>query len=163
MPYDRARSIEELIVVPEDAQYLAALGAVEFGAQEVLDHPDLGVFDGVAALEAYLTEGRGRQKRGAGRRALVGDNRRAGALPGSVSPSRLDAAHPCLRIRIETMAYSLGRYREELARRRRAMDEIEDRLHALERTLHAGSSEPVDPGPADAPTSRVHEDRTAVR
>jgi hypothetical protein len=68
-----------------------------------------------------------------------------------------------IRIRIETMAYSLGRYREELARRRRAMDEIEDRLHALERTLHAGSSEPVDPGPADAPTSRVHEDRTAVR
>jgi len=70
VPYDTTRSIEELIVVPEDAQYFAALGAVEFGAQEVLDHPDLGVFDGVTALEAYLTEGRGRQKRGAGRRAL---------------------------------------------------------------------------------------------
>jgi activator of 2-hydroxyglutaryl-CoA dehydratase/predicted nucleotide-binding protein (sugar kinase/HSP70/actin superfamily) len=70
VPYDRTRPIEELIVVPEDAQYFAAIGAVEFGALEVPDQPDLGVFRGTAALEAYLTEGRRHEKRLAGRRGL---------------------------------------------------------------------------------------------
>ncbi|MGH7339464.1 MAG: BadF/BadG/BcrA/BcrD ATPase family protein, partial [Candidatus Rokuibacteriota bacterium] len=44
--YDATRPLEELIVVPEDALYFAALGAVEFGARETLDHPDLGAFRG---------------------------------------------------------------------------------------------------------------------
>ena len=70
VPYDETRPLEDLIVVPEDGQYFAAIGAVEFGAREVLDHPDLGVFLGTAALEAYLTEGRQREKRTAGRRGL---------------------------------------------------------------------------------------------
>jgi predicted CoA-substrate-specific enzyme activase len=70
VPYDAVRPIEELIVVPDDAEYFAAIGAVEFGGRETLDHPDLGVFHGTAALERYLTEGRSQEKRRAGRRGL---------------------------------------------------------------------------------------------
>jgi predicted CoA-substrate-specific enzyme activase len=68
--YDATRPLEDLIVVPEDAQYFAAVGAVEFGRREVLDQPDLGVFEGTALLEAHLAEGRRREKRTVGRRGL---------------------------------------------------------------------------------------------
>jgi predicted nucleotide-binding protein (sugar kinase/HSP70/actin superfamily) len=49
-----------------------------------------------------------------------------------------------IRIRVETMAYFLERYREELVRRRRTMGEIERRLRALEIDLRARAPEPID-------------------
>jgi predicted CoA-substrate-specific enzyme activase len=46
---------EELIKVPENAQYFAALGAVEFGKDE---EPDLGIYMGTECLEDYISVGR---------------------------------------------------------------------------------------------------------
>jgi activator of 2-hydroxyglutaryl-CoA dehydratase/predicted nucleotide-binding protein (sugar kinase/HSP70/actin superfamily) len=51
---------ESLIVVPADAQYFAALGAVEFGREEA---ETVGVYKGSGPLRAYLEQGAaGRQK-----------------------------------------------------------------------------------------------------
>src|SRR5215468_4615375 len=52
--YDETKPIEELIVVPENAQYFAALGAVEFAKIEVQDNPNFGVFRGLDELQWYL-------------------------------------------------------------------------------------------------------------
>lgn len=68
--YDASRPIDGLVVVPSDAQYFAALGAVEFAKAEVQDAPDTGVFHGVAALEWYLRVGRVEEKQAAGGRGL---------------------------------------------------------------------------------------------
>ena len=60
-----------------------------------------------------------------------------------------------IRIRIETMAYSLGRYREELVRRRRAMKGIEDRLRELESILRSESTAPGALPPAIVPSTTI--------
>ncbi|MCB1162419.1 CoA activase, partial [bacterium] len=64
--FDETR-IDELIVVPESAQYFAALGAVEFGRDE---DADVGRYGGRDALQRYLVEGREAEKRDRGSRAL---------------------------------------------------------------------------------------------
>jgi len=64
------RPIEELIVVPESAQYFAALGAVEFGRDE---EAAVGAYQGREALERYLAEGRDAEKQARGSRALWAD------------------------------------------------------------------------------------------
>src|SRR5436309_2712231 len=48
IPYDKTVPIEELIRVPENAQYFAAIGAIEYGKEEELD---IGVYKGYAELE----------------------------------------------------------------------------------------------------------------
>jgi activator of 2-hydroxyglutaryl-CoA dehydratase/predicted nucleotide-binding protein (sugar kinase/HSP70/actin superfamily) len=53
--YPKDVPIEELIFVPKDAQYYAALGATIFGLSESADS---GVFTGMEALERYITHGR---------------------------------------------------------------------------------------------------------
>src|SRR4029450_11896292 len=50
----------DLVVVPDDAQYFAAIGAVRFGLAEAQDNPDLGRYQGTGALRASLEAGRGR-------------------------------------------------------------------------------------------------------
>ncbi|HET6349667.1 MAG TPA: BadF/BadG/BcrA/BcrD ATPase family protein [Candidatus Krumholzibacteria bacterium] len=56
---------KSLIVVPQNAQYYAAIGAVEYGKDE---DEDIGVYAGWTALEEYITVGRkqSRQKASAG-------------------------------------------------------------------------------------------------
>jgi activator of 2-hydroxyglutaryl-CoA dehydratase len=56
---------KSLIVVPQNAQYYAALGAVEYGKDE---DEDVGVYKGWTALEDYINNGRkqSRQKASAG-------------------------------------------------------------------------------------------------
>jgi activator of 2-hydroxyglutaryl-CoA dehydratase/predicted nucleotide-binding protein (sugar kinase/HSP70/actin superfamily) len=56
---------KSLIVVPRNAQYYAAIGAVEYGKDE---DDGVGVYQGWVALEAYVTTGRkqSRQKASAG-------------------------------------------------------------------------------------------------
>ncbi len=44
-------SAESLIKVPPNAQYFAAIGAIEFGSDE---EPSLGRYRGTAALEHYI-------------------------------------------------------------------------------------------------------------
>jgi activator of 2-hydroxyglutaryl-CoA dehydratase/predicted nucleotide-binding protein (sugar kinase/HSP70/actin superfamily) len=58
---------KELITVPKNAQYFAALGAVEFGLQE---EPDVGVYKGTADLEYYLNFGRQEEKKKRGAQGL---------------------------------------------------------------------------------------------
>ena len=59
---------EDLIRVPDNAQYYAALGAIAFGRDE---EPDVGVYAGTAALLDYLDAGRRREKLKSGGRGLV--------------------------------------------------------------------------------------------
>jgi len=58
--YDKTIPIEELIRVPENAQYFAAIGAIEYGKEEELD---IGVYKGYAELEYYINVGRADEKK----------------------------------------------------------------------------------------------------
>jgi activator of 2-hydroxyglutaryl-CoA dehydratase len=64
---------EDLIIVPDNAQYFAAIGAVEFARVETEDVPDLGVYAGPASLKWYIEVGRLEDKRAAGSGGLVRD------------------------------------------------------------------------------------------
>jgi predicted CoA-substrate-specific enzyme activase len=63
-------SVEDLIVVPENAQYFAALGAVEFAKVEVQDDPHLGVYQGAEQLRWYVEVGRTQEKQQRGSAGL---------------------------------------------------------------------------------------------
>lgn len=58
--YDKSLPIEELIRVPENAQYFAAIGAIEFGKEE---EPDIGIYKGYGELEYYINVGRDEEKK----------------------------------------------------------------------------------------------------
>src|SRR5262245_33751632 len=64
--FDETKPIEELIVVPDNAQYFAALGAIEFAKAEVQDDPMLAVYQGPDALRWYLEVGRVEEKKSKG-------------------------------------------------------------------------------------------------
>ncbi len=68
--YDRNAPLDDLVLVPKDAQYFAALGAIEFGKIELVDAPDVGVYRGTGELSHYLAVGRAEEKQRAGGRAL---------------------------------------------------------------------------------------------
>ena len=58
---------KDLITVPHNAQYFAALGAVEFGLQE---EPAIGIYKGTAELEYYINFGRLEEKKKKGAAGL---------------------------------------------------------------------------------------------
>ena len=58
---------EDCIKVPENAQYFAALGAVEFGKDE---EPEVGIYMGTECLEDYITVGRQVEKAKSGAAGL---------------------------------------------------------------------------------------------
>jgi predicted CoA-substrate-specific enzyme activase len=58
---------QELIKVPANAQYFAAIGAVEFGKDE---EEEVGRYRGPEALEEYITVGRAQEKAQSGSRGL---------------------------------------------------------------------------------------------
>ena len=58
---------EDLIKVPENAQYFAALGAVEFGKDE---EPEIGRYGGTARLKEYIEVGRLEEKAKSGSQGL---------------------------------------------------------------------------------------------
>jgi activator of 2-hydroxyglutaryl-CoA dehydratase/predicted nucleotide-binding protein (sugar kinase/HSP70/actin superfamily) len=58
---------KDLITVPKNAQYFAAIGAVEFGLQE---EPGVGLYKGTADLEYYLNFGRLEEKKKKGAAGL---------------------------------------------------------------------------------------------
>jgi predicted CoA-substrate-specific enzyme activase len=62
---------EELIKVPENAQYFAALGSVEFGKDE---EPEVGRYLGTEKLSWYIEYGRAEEKAASGGKGLVSDN-----------------------------------------------------------------------------------------
>ena len=59
---------EDVIKVPENALYFAAIGAVEFGRQE---REEVGRYLGTECLRHYLREGRQKEKAGSGMQGLV--------------------------------------------------------------------------------------------
>jgi len=59
---------EELIKVPENAQYFAALGSVEFGKDE---EPEVGQYRGTEKLRWYIEFGRTEEKAASGAKGLV--------------------------------------------------------------------------------------------
>ncbi|MEE9252712.1 MAG: BadF/BadG/BcrA/BcrD ATPase family protein [Thermodesulfobacteriota bacterium] len=61
---------EDLIRVPDNAQYFAAIGAVEFGKQE---EPGIGIYKGTKDLEYYINYGRAEEKKNSGSRGLSKD------------------------------------------------------------------------------------------
>lgn len=61
---------KELVKVPQNAQYFAALGAVEFGFSE---EDNVGVYRGYADLEYYINYGRLEEKKKAGGKGLSDD------------------------------------------------------------------------------------------
>jgi predicted CoA-substrate-specific enzyme activase len=62
---------EELIKVPDNAQYFAALGAVEFGKDE---EPEVGRYLGVDTLVYYIQYGRAEEKAASGGKGLVAED-----------------------------------------------------------------------------------------
>jgi predicted CoA-substrate-specific enzyme activase len=62
---------EELIKVPENAQYFAALGSVEFGKDE---EPEIGRYLGTEKLSWYIDYGRAEEKAASGGKGLVSNN-----------------------------------------------------------------------------------------
>lgn len=67
------KPIDELIIVPDNAQYFAAIGAVEFAKIELEEEPNQGVFRGLSELEWYINVGRLEEKKAAGGRGLWKD------------------------------------------------------------------------------------------
>lgn len=60
VPYDKNEPIENLIRVPDNAQYFAAIGAIEFGKEE---EPEIGIYRGYGNLEYYINVGRAEEKK----------------------------------------------------------------------------------------------------
>ncbi len=58
--YDMSKPLEELIRVPDNAQYFAAIGAVEYGKDE---DPEIGAYKGYDDLEYYISRGRDEEKK----------------------------------------------------------------------------------------------------
>ena len=76
---DPAKSAADHIITPDNAQYFAASGAIEFGRAELEDDADLGRYLGAEALRAVLERG-------------PADGGRSGGMPGLVrSPEDLAA------------------------------------------------------------------------
>ncbi|HMT10812.1 MAG TPA: BadF/BadG/BcrA/BcrD ATPase family protein, partial [Ignavibacteria bacterium] len=60
VPYDKNEPIENLIRVPDNAQYFAAIGAIEYGKEE---EPEIGLYKGYSDLEYYINVGRAEEKK----------------------------------------------------------------------------------------------------
>ena len=71
------KPIEELIAVPDNGQYFAALGAVEFGLQE---EPSVGSYPGYDGLQHYLEVGRDKEKAARGSHGLVKNKKELDAV-----------------------------------------------------------------------------------
>lgn len=61
----------DLIIVPDNAQYYAALGAAEFG---IAEDDSVGVYKGLDSLQWYIDVGRGEEKKKAGGSGLAKDS-----------------------------------------------------------------------------------------
>ena len=80
---------EDLIKVPQNAQYFAALGAVEFGRSE---DDCIGCYQGYDKLLRYIEFGRQEEKAKAGGKALVGDPAELDVFRESYRPKKFTPA-----------------------------------------------------------------------
>lgn len=72
-PPDPAKPAADYVITPPNAEYFAALGAVEFGRAEMLDDAGVGAYLGLAPLRAYLQHGRAGEKAASAAHGLVRD------------------------------------------------------------------------------------------
>lgn len=70
---DPNKQPEDYIITPENAQYFAAIGAVEFGKTEVDDDPKIGQYYGYKHLQQYLQQDRASLKMMEGTQGLSRD------------------------------------------------------------------------------------------
>lgn len=71
VPIPEGATPEDLIKVPQNAQYFAALGAVEFGKDE---EPEIGRYLGTEKLKWYIDYGRTEEKAASGGKGLAADD-----------------------------------------------------------------------------------------
>jgi predicted CoA-substrate-specific enzyme activase len=84
---------EELIKVPENAQYFAALGSVEFGKEE---EPEIGRYLGTDKLVYYIDFGRAEEKATSGGKGLVAEDAELVAFKSAYAKKKFNPAefHP---------------------------------------------------------------------
>src|SRR5215510_7841160 len=89
---------ESLIKTPENAQYFAALGAIEFGKDE---NDEVGRYAGARALEHYINVGRLEEKAAAGGRGLSASPEDLESFKRQYAPKKFTPAafHPGERVR----------------------------------------------------------------
>jgi predicted CoA-substrate-specific enzyme activase len=80
---------EELIKVPENAQYFAALGSVEFGKEE---EPEVGRYLGTDKLVYYIDFGRAEEKATSGGKGLVAEDAELVAFKSAYAKKKFNAA-----------------------------------------------------------------------
>jgi predicted CoA-substrate-specific enzyme activase len=80
---------EELIKVPENAQYFAALGSVEFGKEE---EPQVGRYLGTEKLIYYIDFGRAEEKATSGGKGLVTEDAELTAFKSAYAKKKFNAA-----------------------------------------------------------------------
>ena len=80
---------EDLIKVPENAQYFAALGSVEFGKDE---EPEIGRYLGTEKLLYYIDYGRAEEKAISGGKGLVTDDAELVAFKSAYKKKKFTAA-----------------------------------------------------------------------
>jgi activator of 2-hydroxyglutaryl-CoA dehydratase/predicted nucleotide-binding protein (sugar kinase/HSP70/actin superfamily) len=80
---------ESLIKVPANAQYFAAIGAVQFGRDE---ESHVGRYLGTAALEHYITAGREEEKAASGGRGLSNSEEELRAFREAYTPKKFTPA-----------------------------------------------------------------------
>jgi predicted CoA-substrate-specific enzyme activase len=80
---------EELIKVPENAQYFAALGSVEFGKEE---EPEVGRYLGTDKLLYYIDYGRAEEKATSGGKGLVAEDAELVAFKSAYRRKKFNAA-----------------------------------------------------------------------
>ena len=80
---------EDLVRTPDNAQYFACIGAVEYGKQE---DPGVGVYLGYDKLEWYITEGRAAEKaKKGGGQALAKDETELGVFKTKYTKKKFEA------------------------------------------------------------------------
>jgi predicted CoA-substrate-specific enzyme activase len=80
---------EELIKVPENAQYFAALGSVEFGKEE---EPEIGRYLGTDKLLYYIDFGRAEEKATSGGKGLVAEDAELVAFKSAYAKKKFNPA-----------------------------------------------------------------------
>src|SRR3984885_6537004 len=80
---------EELIKVPENAQYFAALGSVEFGKEE---EPAIGRYLGTEKLVYYIDYGRAEEKATSGGKGLVAEDAELIAFKSAYAKKKFNVA-----------------------------------------------------------------------
>src|SRR5246127_4765243 len=80
---------EELIKVPENAQYFAALGSVEFGKEE---EPEIGRYLGTDKLVYYIDFGRAEEKATSGGKGLVQEDAELVAFKSAYAKKKFNPA-----------------------------------------------------------------------